>query len=484
MKEVLYNSVKIVILSDGFYGADKSDTDYRYDLADILLQRTVTRLNRLVKPDITIILGDLFKNELSQDINKDLFRIKSILDKLESSYIIIPGNLNCNSENFYQVFTRPEMIEDINGLRFVSFLNENPAFEYQRRLRYARNSYSGPIISIQQNSLFSVSPQKDTKKRTDENKIISTMKETGVLLSIGRHHQNHPETVEHENITFVNVPELCKAPFPYTVINIDKDQIQTEEQNLSMDRRLQLSDNHIHTQLAYCNDNIMVDKAIKLTDDFGLSGLAFTEHSGQLYFESKRYWDKTCLKEGMHTARNKDNRMADYIKLKQVYEQDSVRFGLEVDCDYRGKLLLKKNDLSEFHYIIGAMHGLPGIKREIEPGKRDSNDFLYILEKLLGNNIDVLAHPFRVFRRSGWIAPEELFMPVANLLRKYNTAAEINFHTNEPPVEFIRICLNQGVSFSLGSDAHHMAEIGDFTYHLSLLKETGFDGDLNDILIS
>ena len=33
------------------------------------------------------------------------------------------------------------------------------------------------------------------------------------------------------------------------------------------------------------------------------------------------------------------------------------------------------------------------------------------------------------------------------------------------------------------SDAHQMAEIGDFAYHLSLLKEAGSDGDLTDILL-
>ena len=98
--------------------------------------------------------------------------------------------------------------------------------------------------------------------------------------------------------------------------------------------------------------------------------------------------------------------------------------------------------------------------------------------------IRILAHPLRIFRGLGHEAPAELFEPTATLLRKHNVAAEINFHSNEPPLGFIRRCLEQGVKFSFGSDAHNLAEIGDFAYHSALLRETGFDGDLNEVLVS
>jgi len=477
---ILNNSVKLAIVSDLHYGTNSSNPNCRGEIADILLQRIVFRLNRLVHPDITLVLGDVLDDVSSRDAEKKLLHIKSILDKLESPYIIIPGNHDCGAE----------IMEDICGIRFLSFIdNEEPGFNASRspedlaRFRKARKNYSGPIISLQHACLLPPGRSEVPHNYTNANEIISVMKELGVFLSISGHYHKGSETVRDGNVTFINAPGLCEAPFPYTVININRGQIQRYRQELAMDANLQLCDNHIHTQLAYCNDNIIVDKAIALAGFFGLSGLSFTEHSGQLYFEKKQYWDKTCLKEGMSAARNKDNRMAEYLKLKHTYQQSTVRFGLEVDCDYKGNLLLKKSDLSDFNYIIGAMHGLPGLNKDIAPSKKDADDYLSILEKLLVKNIDVLAHPFRVFRRCGWIAPQELFLNVANLLRKYNTAAEINFHTNEPPVEFIRICLNQGVKFSLGSDAHQMAEIGDFAYHLSLLKEAGFDGDLTDILL-
>jgi histidinol phosphatase-like PHP family hydrolase len=158
-----------------------------------------------------------------------------------------------------------------------------------------------------------------------------------------------------------------------------------------------------------------------------------------------------------------------------------VLFGIEADCDRRGSLILPENDRSKFDYIIGAIHRLPGLTDPASPDTPVQDAFLFLTEKLLEQNIAALAHPFRVFKRSGRPVPPELFKPTARLLQKSSTAAEINFHTNSPPVEFITECLRYGVKFTFASDAHHLAEIGDFAYHLALLKEAGYDGPLSAI---
>ena len=103
---------------------------------------------------------------------------------------------------------------------------------------------------------------------------------------------------------------------------------------------------------------------------------------------------------------------------------------------------------------------------------------------LATNGIDILAHPFRVFRRDGLQVPAELFQPTATLLRQHHVAAEINFHTNEPSVDFVKLCLEQDVKVSFGSDTHQLYEVGEFALHLQLLKDIGFDGDLADVLWS
>jgi len=107
--------------------------------------RTVCRLNKLVQPDITVILGDVIDDGSSPDAEKNLLHIRSILDKLHSPYITVPGNHDNSPEAFYQVFARPNDIEDVAGLRLLSFVDqEMPGYNARRndrdldRIRTAR----------------------------------------------------------------------------------------------------------------------------------------------------------------------------------------------------------------------------------------------------------------------------------------------------------------------------------------------------------
>ena len=73
--------------------------------------------------------------------------------------------------------------------------------------------------------------------------------------------------------------------------------------------------------------------------------------------------------------------------------------------------------------------------------------------------------------------------PLVALLKENNVAAEINFHTNEPPLEFVKLCLESGVKLTFGSDAHNLYEVGEFYPHLKLLEAAGFNGSFEDILL-
>lgn len=270
----------------------------------------------------------------------------------------------------------------------------------------------------------------------------------------------------------VDLPIFSLAPFSYLVIeNIDRPDIKVC--HLAMDKNLNLVDNHIHTQLAYCSDNMDLEKTISLAKIFGLKSIRITEHSGQLYYNSQDFSKVDSYIHGIGSAMDIDRRMDEYLDFKRKYSSNFVQFGLEVDCDFNGNFILKEEDKKHFDFILGSMHRLQEI---------NAKEFILLLDKLLKKDIDVLAHPFRIFKRNGKVVPVELFKPTAKLLKEYNTAAEINFHTNEPPVDFIRECLEVGVKFSLGSDSHNMAEIGDFSYHLSLFDDIGFSGELSDIL--
>ncbi len=436
--------VTIAVIADIHFGVSAPESKRRCNISDLLLMRTVCRLNKLIRPDITLVLGDLIQDGNAPDAEKNLRSIRAILDKLQAPYIAIPGNHDNHPEAFYRVFDRPNDVLDVAGVRFLPFIDqEMPGYNARRsdhdlgRIHAARAGYAGPLVSLQHVCLYPPAQPVTPYNYTNANEIISAFKMAGVTLSISGHHHPGAANTQDGGVTFVNAPGLCEAPFPFLEITIADGRIRTQRHELAMPEKLRLHDNHMHTQLAYCSENMVVPKAIELAHDFGLAGVTFTEHSGQLYFDRGSYWNNVWLEAGIEGAKAEHNRMGDYLKLQHTYQDAFSRFSLEADCDARGRFVAKPDDCKHFDFLTGAIHCLPRLTREMPPQAHDRDDFLFLVEPLCKQGIRILAHPLRIFRRNGWPAPPELFEPTAQLLKKYHTAAEINFHTNEPPVEFI-----------------------------------------------
>ena len=482
--------MKIALLND-IHDGNTANGSRRCDIARILLDRAVRRLNELERPDITLVLGDLLDDGDHPDAVDRLAALKQILDKLKSPYIAIPGNHDGDVDTFYSVFDRPKDTEEVGGVRFLTFLDEEQPQHCAKRcpqdidrIKLARQDFKGLIVSLQHVCLFPPERAHAPYNLTNAPAVIRTMKEAGVALSVSGHHHRGVEDIREDNLLFVNAPGLCEAPFYYMTIELDaQGKAASRRHSLAMPKRLQLVDTHMHTQMAYCSENMDVEKMVGLASDFGLAGICITEHSGQLYFNREAYWKKHCLQNGMESAQAEDNRMAAYLALKETFAAENVIFGLEADCDYHGNLLIAPEDRKHFSHIVGALHGLPRVLKEPEQARLIYDDFLFMTEKTLQQNVVSLAHPFRVFRRSHLPIPEELFLPVAKLLKQYDVACELNFHTNLPPVPFVKICLDMGLKFTFASDSHNLSELGDFAYHIDVLQQAGFDGDLRDILL-
>ena len=489
---MMKSSIKIAVLTDFHYGAPSFHPRRRTEIADILLLRAVHRLNRFVRPDVTLVLGDLVNEGTAPDTPERLEHLRAILDKLDSPTIVIPGNHDGDVNAFYRVFERPQAITGIVGIRFLPFLDrEEPGYNASRsdvdlaRFRQARSDHDGPIVALQHVSLAPPERVEMPYNYTNAQAIVDAMAASGVTLSISGHYHQGTPVIQTEHSTFINAPALCEAPFHFLVVTLDGEQVTAERHQLAMPTDLRLVDNHVHTQLAYCAENVTVERAIALAHDFGLAGIGFAEHSGQLYFDRTRYWRRQAHREGITGAREPDNRLEDFLALKRAFASDTIRFGLEVDCDYNGNPLLRPEDRPHADFLIGAVHGLPSEKLPGVTQETLEGEFLALLERFLANGIHILAHPFRIFhQKAGREAPERLFLPVAKLLRAHSIAAEVNFHNNAPPPEFVRLCLELGVKLSFGSDTHNLYEVGEFTPHLRLLKDIGFNGDIAGVLLS
>jgi len=132
----------------------------------------------------------------------------------------------------------------------------------------------------------------------------------------------------------------------------------------------------------------------------------------------------------------------EHISSIRCYARNGVLVGLEADCDFEGNLIVP-----------------PGITN--------------ITLKLLEKDIDILAHPTRIFSWNGVEVPREEVDPLVDAAIANGVALELNSHSKDPDGYFIRRCIERGAMIVIGTDAHSLEEFGDFSYHIKILTECG-----------
>jgi len=485
--------IKIAAIADTHFDPCTGNPQRQGEIADLLLERTVHRLNEFIKPDVTLILGDLLDKGEAPGARERFQRMRRIVDEIQSPTIVIPGNHDGDVRAFYEVFTEPEEFTDVKGVRFVHFLDpEEPGYNARRtphdleRMAGARAGFDGPIVALQHVPIFPPGASECPWHYTNAEEVISAMRAHGYCLAVSGHYHEGIDFLSEDGVSFTAAPALCRPPYVFLTITLSTGsecQPVVTRHTLRMPQQLGLVDCHVHTQFAYCSHDMDMERALALAPDFGLAGLAFTEHSGQLYFGADAYWRSDWLAEGIDDAKESDRRIDAYIAAAREANCPTECIGLEADCDAHGRPVLDGRDRGSVGFLIGAIHQTPELQEPAPDGGRVADEFMALLERFLASGIRALAHPFRVFRHAGLEPPPALFGPTVRLLRKNDVAAEINFHANEPPPEFIRQCIESGVRLTFGSDAHSLCLIGDFAPHLELVRACGFDGDLSDILL-
>ncbi len=486
--------MRIAILADIHYSSfeQKTCNVRETGVADTLLLRAVCRLNRLIRPDLTILAGDLVNRGAEAYGPHDLTVIARLVKALKSPVIVIPGNHDGPADAFYNYFPQPERIVDFGDIRFVVNLadEERPGYNSWRApqdialIAQARQGFDGPIVTLQHTPCYPEGTADCPYNYTNAAEITAAEAASGVLLSLsGHHHEGFSPFRAANGVTYFAAPALCEPPFRITFVDIDiaTGRMEWHNDNLQLDRHLGLVDTHIHTHLAYCNENLSLEKTKYLANLFGLKTFMLSEHSGHLL----------CAKERYHAAQYQETELRpEEWRGNQYYEEalsggvPPEHIGLEADIRFDGSYLAHPLDLSRAGFVIGAIHEMRCIALK-EPLSQEQlrDQFLWHCRRILENGCLSLAHPFRVFRRAGLPIPPGCFEPLVKMLKESGTAAEINFHTNEPPVEFFKMAIDAGVRLTLGSDTHNLYEIGDFALHLDLLKQCGVDANYEDVLL-
>lgn len=482
--------LKIVLICDiHFDNAPVDHPNRRMTIADVLLRRAVHHVNRFIQPDVVLILGDLVDGESPVGLDC-LRRIRELLDLIEAPTIVIPGNHDPAPDVFFETLgRRPEPI-DVKGVRFVPFVDlDEPGYNARRPaqgmdlMAEARDGFDGPIVAVQHVPVFPPGTDVCPYNHVDADALIAAMKSHGISLALSGHWHEGMGPIRRDNLAFLAGPALCEEPFPFLEISVDGDAIDVRRHELRLPDALRLTDTHVHTQFAYCADDVTIEKDLELAEAFGLDGLRFTEHTGQLYFDADAFWKARFMPDGIAAARVEDRRVDAYFDALRAHGCPEAWVGFEVDCDFRGRPVITEPDRARARFLMASMHWVPELMTPDPDLDKACDEFLAMFEGAIRSGVRALAHPFRVFHRIKSRPPERLFAPMVRRLREEGVAAELNFHNQTPPREFVRLCLEAGVKLTLGSDAHRLYEVGDLWPHLRFLEDLGVTSNIADVLL-
>jgi len=228
------------------------------------------------------------------------------------------------------------------------------------------------------------------------------------------------------------------------------------------------SDFHMHTN--FTDGKSSVEEMIRAADENGLEKIAITEH-----IRADSAWVSEYI---------------DAVKQARKNSSCDVVLGFETKLiDMDGTLDISKDAQNRAELIICSLHRIPGLHEmsgdmsisDLDKTKT-KNIYIRALKAICKNkSVDIIGHPFDLLQKFNVPMPNDAEMhDIANTIADCGKVVEINTNYNVPPVEFIRICKNYGVKFSIGSDAHDTSRVGDISRALDMLKQAG--GTKTDIM--
>ncbi len=469
-------------------------TDRQCDLGVELAERAITDARRGGGFDAVVLLGDLLEAGEAPGADRDLAALEEVIHEAVGDVprIVVPGNHDGDAELVLSIFNDEPGLHEVKGWRLFSFLDcwdeqnvcRRPPDQMRRFAREARRAGEGPLIVLQHNPLHPPIESDYPYIPPDREPIMSAYAGAGVLLTLSGHYHRGQPLSEAGGVRYYTCPSLCGSPFRYALVRLEGQEVAVKECQLRLPEEPPLFDVHAHTHYAYCAENVTAEGVIWRARLFGLSGVCLSEHSDQLYLTHQEHRSYHALEADGYwqSPRSVESeRMPRYRREMEPLRSDFVRLGLEIELDGLGRPGVRPSHLEGWDLLLGAVHWMPGgvEGRSLEEVKRA---FMENVRTLLESGVDVLAHPFRFFRRQGLERPVDLYRPVVRMLARHGAMAEINFHTNDPDPEFFAVCLEEGVRVALASDAHELREVGDFRPHLALLRAAAGRKDVSDLI--
>jgi len=429
--------------------------------------------------DLIVVCGDFVDDGNLDSAENDFLKIKNLIEKTGISHIFVRGNHDIEMNKFLKISGKVSTLLEYGEYIFYPFHDNykdndrcyRKKEEIEKFINFCKLKKNKKIITLQHNTVYPEIKEEYPYNIENKNEILKAYEENNVILSISGHFHRSIEEKKYKGMYFLTLPAMCENPFSYYIIELDE-KTKFYKKALFIKHQFPLIDFHCHTEFAYCGKNVDSEKNIERAKLFGIDGIVLTEHSAQLYLSSDDYWHYKFL-DGIdilyRTRKEKKDRMGEFKKKILPLKNGYVKVGMEVESDKNGNITLLPEDREGIDYLLGAVHSIPCeymvSKEKVKKG------FLKFTEFLCKNSIDILAHPLRFFIRNKMEVPKGIYDDVIKILKRYNVAAELNFHTNTPDPLFFEKCVENGIKISLGSDSHSLVEVGEFSKHIELLKE-------------
>lgn len=214
-------------------------------------------------------------------------------------------------------------------------------------------------------------------------------------------------------------------------------------------------DLQMHT--AYSDGKNSVIEMAAAAAELEHSYIAITDHSGG-----------QAVPRGMDTGAMK-RQHEEIDALNKTMSGDGFRVvkGIEMNLDPAGAGDVEHGVLDDFELVLGSFHSKLRVT--------DDQTSRY-LGAVRNPSVDVLAHPTarRYNRRKGLDAD---WAAVFKAAVEAGTALEIDSHPHrgDLPIGLARLAAQEGVTFSIGSDAHAPAELRFIDVSLAIALEAGVD---------